>query len=1229
MITKYNLINKLTLLKMTMPKFKFQPKTHVVVLLILLCAFIQGFSQSSTSELKVEYLPNPMGIDVETPRFSWQMITDANVHGQFQNAYQIKVSTASGALVWDSGKVESDVSLAIPYAGDKLQPRTTYNWELIVWDEDNKMSQNSSWFETGLMDSNPNSDHWNNAQWIGGSEEDLVLYSHYLSVFKMEYGLQLDKKSKSTRASFVFGANDSRLMDKDKNIQGAKSGRDESYIRFELDVTSVDGSENGLAKFNVYRVGYAPDDSNEITFRSYDIPLSLVNKDNKYEKHIFFTECNFGLFEVFLNGKEPQNKISGNDDTTPPPRGRVGFNLNPAGKGNDYISFPMVADIGFYVEENQEAYFSDVKIRNFREPANTLFSEDFKDIDTYNGIYKELIQNNSGINLKQEGLLISGGTNGTMVVADPSRNAAPMLRTTFNVSDKKVAKARLYVTARGIYEMYLNGERIGEDYFTPGLTQYNKTHMYKTYDVTDLIDGNNALGAWLSEGWWSGNITYSGENWNFFGDRQSLLAQLIITYEDGTEKMITTNDADWKLFADGPIQYGSFFQGEVYDANKETNIKGWATTNFDDADWKSVVEVPLEGTTFQTEDLNYKNLNLIGQIGKSPAIVKELKPISVEEVRPDVFVYDLNQNMVGFPEIKLPPGKAGDTITLRYAEVKYPDLREYDPNVGMVMLENIRAALTQDIYVRKGGEETIRPRFTFHGFRFLEITGINEPLPLDNVKGLVISSIDKLASSYETSNELVNKLWENITWSLRSNFLSIPTDTPARNERMGWSGDINVFSKASTYLADVEPFLDRHMLAMRDIQREDGRFTDVAPVGGGFGGTLWGSAGIIVAWEVYQQYGDLALLSEHYDAMKRYVAFLSSRIDSETGIINEGPLGDWLSPEGFKNEDTAFWTAYHLRDLEILAKTAALLGKDTDAEAFRKEYRERKEFFNNTYVDSKTGKSLHLGNQSMRFGPPLEEGKRKKAGDFVDTQASYAIPLDMGVLNEENKSKAISNLVATIQRTNEDELGVERPEYSLMTGFIGTASLNHALSDNGKSETAYRLLQQTSYPSWLYSVKNGATSIWERLNSYTVENGFSGNNSMNSFNHYSFGAVAAWMYNYSLGIQRDEENPGFKHFVLMPTPDTDKNMKFAKGYYDSMYGRIESEWKWDNDGWTYSTTVPANTTATLIVKTSDVKNVTSRSKKLKKVNGARLISANDNEVVIELVSGSYTFKIQN
>ncbi|TDS14343.1 alpha-L-rhamnosidase [Maribacter caenipelagi] len=1205
-------------------------KINAFYVFLSLFSILSARTQTPLQVLTTEYLETPLGIDIKTPRFSWQMETNPSKIGQFQTAYQILVFNESNIQVWDSGKIVSGNALAISYDGQELEPQTRYTWEVKVWDEEGKISTKRSWFETGLLDANPNSKQWNSAQWIGGGDADMVLNSQYLSVYKMEYSLQLDSKSKSTRASFVFGANDVRLMDKNKNIQGVANGRDENYVRFELDIAKVDGSENGLAQFNVFRLGYDSEDSSTVPFRSFKVPLELINNQNKFDEHTFYTDCNFGLFEVFLDGRAKKNKISGDDDSTPPPRGNPGFNLNPVGKGNNYISFPMVADIGFYVDKGQKAIFSDVKIKNFRKPSNVLFQEDLQS-DAYDGIFQSKTTSISNFNITNNGYEISAEKEPIFVIADPSRNAAPVLRTEFSCEEKKISKARIYVTARGIYELYLNGKRVGEDYFNPGLTQYNKTQMYQTYDVTNEITsgGENTFGAILSEGWWSGNITYSGENWNYFGDRQSLLAELVITYDDGAEQVVTTNDKEWKLFADGPIRYGSFFQGEVYDAQKEAEITGWSSIGFKDENWKSAISVSLEGTTYQTKDFNYEELQLIGQIGENPSIVKKLTPVNVEEVRPGVFVYDMNQNMVGFPEIQLPPGQAGDTITLRYAEVKYPDLSEYEKNTGMVMLENIRAALTQDMYIRKGGEEIIRPRFTFHGYRFLEITGINEPLPLENVKGLVVSSIKELASSYETSNELVNKLWENITWSLRGNFLSIPTDTPARNERMGWSGDINVFSEAATYLADIEPFLDRHLLAMRDIQRKDGRFTDVAPVGGGFGGTLWGSAGIIIAWELYQQYDDLTVLEEHYEAMKQYVEFLNSKIDSESGILNEGPLGDWLSPEGFKNEDTMLWAVYHLRDLEILTHTAELLNKPEDAENFRKQYQERKAFLNSAYIDSATGKTLHLGNQSTRFGPPLPEEMYKKAGDFVDTQASYAIPLNFNVLDEKNKEKVVNNLVTTIKRTNMDELGVERPAYSLMTGFIGTASLNHALSENGKDEMAYKLLQQTTYPSWLYSVKNGATTIWERLNSYTVEDGFGGNNSMNSFNHYSFGAVAAWMYNYSLGIQRDPEHPGFKHFVLEPTPDPTKEMKFAKGYYDSMYGRIASKWNWVDDGWIYSVTVPANTTATLKLNTDDVKKIMVDDKKLKKAKGVSWINNEADKINLELVSGRYSFRIRN
>ncbi len=1201
-----------------------------IVFVFLLWAFLvtNVLGNVVVENLRVNYQEKPLGIDISNPHFSWQMKALDKKRGYSQKSYQLVVTGPNNQVVWDSKKMNSDLSNGIGYAGTPLKAGTRYTWKVTVWDNANAMTSGSSWFETGLMNSTVSA--WSGARWIGGGDDDLVFYSHYLSVFKFEYGLQPDKTSNSTKAAFVFGGNDKRLTKKALNLMGMENGDNQSYIALELDISGVNDSPDGLAKLHIYRVGYTPNDKADIPFKSLEIPQKLINNANKYEKHKVFADCNFGLFEFYVDGRENDHKLK--EKSTGPATGGFGargMNLNPVGSGNNYISFPMLADIGFRVGNGQTAQFSDVTIKNYRIPSNALFTEKLN-ATSYSGIFKS-----ANLTVENGTYKIKGNA---LILADPSKNAAPMLRTTFATQAKSIKSARLYVTARGIYELYLNGQRVSNDYFNPGLTQYNKNHMYQTYDVTaSLKQGTkNALGAWLSEGWWSGNITFSGESWNFFGDRQSLLSKLVITYADGSEQLITSNPADWKLFNDGPVRYGSFFQGEVYDAGKEALVKDWSLASYNDKGWKSAVEVPLEGTAYagtftdalgRKSSLEYNDFKLIGQMGDNATIVKTLTALNVEEVRPKVFVYDMGQNMVGVPQIQIKNGKKGQEIILRYAEVKYPNLPDYKGNEGMVMMENIRAALTQDTYILKGGDETIQPRFTFHGYRYVEITGIDQAVPAGSVKGLVISSIYSLSSNYETSNELVNKLWQNITWSLRSNFLSIPTDTPARNERMGWSGDISVFSRSATYLTNSDLFLRRHLLAMRDVQAESGRFTDVAPMGGGFGGTLWGSAGIIVAWETYQQYGDLPLLKEHYDAMKKYVQFLETKVEKNSGILNEGPLGDWLSPENGKNDNTLLWMAYYAYDLEIMAKAATALGKTEEAANFMTQHNAVKAKFNEVYVDKTTHRTIKSGVKAARMGPPGQQQTEQKSdkGELVDTQVSYAVPLALGTFNEENKPFAIKYLNEAIQRKNKDDGGIERPEYSLMTGFIWTASISEALSENGNHDMAYRLLQQRNYPSWLYSVVNGATSIWERLNSYTVENGFGGNNSMNSFNHYSFGAVASWMYNYSLGIQRSPESVAFKQFILKPTPDPDRVMTFAKGYYDSVYGRINSEWKLENGKWTYKTTVPPNTSATLYLPAKSVSQITESGKSIAQWKGVKQENGN---VVLPLISGEYVFEIK-
>src|SRR4030042_4755865 len=709
--------------------------------LVFIALMIPAHTTALVDNLKVEYSKIPIGIDVKNPRFSWQMTAKPNERGYMQTAYQVIVKNPDESVVWDSRKVPGSKSVNISYSGDPLKACTRYSWSVTIWDQTDKPASNSSWFETGLMNPDPGSSAWEGAQWIGGSPDDLVFRSHFLSVFKVKYTLRLDRQSKSTKASFILGANDSRLLDKNKNIFNIESKHDESYIRFELDISAVDGSGAGQAKLNIYRAGYRPDDDADKPLISVAIPQRIINVENKYESHTVYIDNVFGALTLFIDSRDANNRLSPPSSSEQMPGRRGGFNINPVGSGGDFIAFPLLADIGFSVDGGDMGTFSEVAVMTYREPSNVLFSENLNK-PVYEGIFKT--DGELGFHADSRGYFLDGGGQGTLITANPSRNSMPMLRTEFSASGKEIKAARLYVTARGIYEMYLNGKRVGEDWFNPGLTQYNITHLYQTYDVTYMIipGSKNAMGAWLGEGWWSGHIYFTGSNWNFFGDRQSLRAKLVITYNDGSEMVVTTNDRDWKFYNDGPVLYGSFFQGELYDATKESAVNGWNTAGFDDSKWTSAVEIPLRGTTYAgtTTDFTapktsftFDKMSLIGQIGENAGIVKELTAVKVDEVRPGIFVYDMGQNMVGVPRVTIPEAEPGKKITFRYSEVLYPDLPESGKNVGMIMIENLRAALVQDIYITKGGNDIFEPGFTFHGSRFIEIIGIEKPLPVESV----------------------------------------------------------------------------------------------------------------------------------------------------------------------------------------------------------------------------------------------------------------------------------------------------------------------------------------------------------------------------------------------------------------------------------------------------------------------------------------------------------------
>lgn len=754
--------------------------------------------------------------------------------------------------------------------------------------------------------------------------------------------------------------------------------------------------------------------------------------------------------------------------------------------------------------------------------------------------------------------------NGTdnIIFSPAEERGAPMLKKNINIT-KPLLSARLYTTARGIYEYFINGQRLSEDYFNPGSTDYRFHLLYSTYNITELLKkGENNICAQLGAGWYSDFTGFATKWQDQFGTQLSLLAKIVLTYEDGTSETIVTNN-QWLVNDNGPIVSNSLQNGEDYDARRE-NLDG---------EWYNAVVYPDP------------EADIVAYVGNAAQHNITLTAQTVTEPLPGVFVYDMGQNMVGIPHILL-HGKEGQQITFRYGEMTYPDSVPADPlppltgdfyasHRGQVYNENYRGALSEDHYICAGKPEgeTFCPHFTFHGYRYIAIEGLNAPLPLKDVQGYVLESInsDKEMSSFECSNNLLNRLYQNILWSQRGNFVSIPTDCPQRDERMGWSGDAQVFARTATYNMNVDAFYTRWILSVRDAQGADGNYCDfipkvgVPPMGSDLGGGAmgWTEVGIVLPWQVYQQYGDLQFIRDHYASMKAYMNYLDNR--SVNGIQPGSGYGDWLAIDQTNTPLTN--TAYWGYDALLMAKMAAALGYDEDAKHYSELHQQIADTFNKVFVnaDGHTCTADHLV-------PPYTEWFA--SGDFnmkmADTQTSYIVPLQAELFNEVNQPKAVERLIKDLREHN----------YTLTTGFIGTPYLNLVLSRNGYDSIAYRLFEQTAYPSWLYPVCQGATTIWERWNSYTIQRGF-GMVDMNSFNHYSYGAIEEWMMTRCLGIERDEQHPGYKHFMLQPRPGG--TLQYARGHYDSMYGRIESGWTKTNNGYRYECTIPANTSATLIL----------------------------------------------
>lgn len=744
-----------------------------------------------------------------------------------------------------------------------------------------------------------------------------------------------------------------------------------------------------------------------------------------------------------------------------------------------------------------------------------------------------------------------------------------------------VRRATLYASARGLFECSLGGRRAGADVFAPEWTDYEKRIHYRTYDVTALVrPGPNVLGAILGDGWWSGYVGWQ-ETRGRYGLENSLLAQLELELASG-ELLVVATDASWRCNT-GPILSSDFMMGEVYDARRERN--GWNRQGFDARDWLPAREVEPPKAA------------LVAQRSPPVAVVETIPPASVREAASGAFIYDLGQNLAGWVRLRI-RAPAGTRITLRHGERLNPD--------GTLYTANLRRARATDVYVCKGGgEECWEPHFTFHGFQYVELTGLASEPPAGAVVGCAVRSALPAAGAFDCSEPKVNRLWLNALWGQRSNFLSVPTDCPQRDERLGWMGDAQVFLRTAAYNMDVAAFFTKWMTDVEDAQTPEGIFPDVAPrvredrnfvgLDGLCGAAGWADAGVIVPWTIWRVYGDLRIVERHWEAMVRWLEWIEGANPDGLRTRKLGNnYGDWLclpSDTSFRTQSPMkdlLATAYWADDASKLAQMARALGREPEAERFSGMAERVKAAFQRAFLGDK--------------------GRLK-----VETQTAYVLALAFRLIPEEARAGAARRLVELIRRR----------KWHLATGFIGISHLNPTLTLAGRADVAHRLLLTEDYPSWLYPVLHGATTIWERWNGWTEKDGFF-DPQMNSFNHYSLGSVGEWLFRHVAGIELDPEVPGFKRFVLKPWPG--KGLGRARASYRSAHGEIVSSWRLARRRFEWEVRVPANTTATVCLPSDPEKPAFEGGRPIEDAPGIRFLGREGDRIVCETRSGCYAFK---
>jgi len=1085
-----------------------------IVLLVALwvavfAAIAPGQERSLTVEgLRCEYRVNPLAIDVRAPRLSWALTS--RQRGQKQSAFQVLAASTTETLarnkgdLWDSGKVESDQSIHVVYAGKELQSRACAFWKVRVWDKNGKLSP---WSEPGI--------------WTMG------------------------------------------LLD-----QG------DWQAKWIADAKSVAEAAAGAARkpHNGYHSGFS---STAEATKSVTVDLGkkeLIDAVRLYPARPYDWQPDTPGFLFPLRFRiEVAQKADFSDARTVVDRTRTD-EPNPGTSAPVHRFAPATAQ---YVR---------LTVTRLRRRDGNNFGVALAEMQVMTGD-KNLAQ---GAKVLAPDSIESGGwsklnlLDGVLGPIPQSSVGTPlpatMVRKSFRV-EGSIKRAIVFVTGLGLYELRINDRRVGDNLLAPEWTNYRKRIQYQAADVSKLLrPGNNAIGAMVGEGWYAGRLMIVGRN--AYGSYPRFLLRLEIQLSDGRRQTIAT-DASWRSTSDGPIRSAEIYDGEVYDARKE--MPGWDTADFDDGTWQPV----------RAFDLG--EAELVWQRNEPIRVVKELRPVKMTEPKPGVYVFDMGQNMVGWCRLKV-EGPAGTTVTIRHAEMLNSD--------GTLYTANLRSAQQTDRYVFRGnGEEVFEPHFTYHGFRYVELTGaIKSPTP-DSALGRVFHSAAPDAGSFESSSELLNQLMRNIVWTQRGNLMSTPTDCPQRDERFGWMGDFQTFSQTAIFNMDMAAFLSKWVRDVRDDQADDGRFPDFAPHPGdpnaGYSGApAWADAGTIVPWRTFENYADTRMLEEHFESVTRWIGYVRKNNPDLIWTMARGNnYNDWLNGdtlilEGWPKSGAAappdvFATAYFAHSTELVAKMAAALGRQDEARRYGDLFEQIKTAFNRRFV--------------------------KPDGRIPgDTQAGYALALQFNLLPDEMHPKAAQRMVE----------GFKRYDGHLSTGIHTTRLLMLALTRNGYNDEAYRLLNLRTFPSWGYMGDHGATTIWERWDGYVGDRGFQ-NAGMNSFNHWAFGSVGEWIWRHVVGINPDEENPGYQHIVIRPRPGG--GLRWVRGEYDSIRGKIASRWEVEDGTFTLDVTIPANTTAAVYVPARSAEAVTESGKPATQADGVKFLRMEEASAVFAVESGRYSF----